>query len=44
MQSRDVPVTNGFLTPGMGRDALDGKIDFDEALWILLGHLLSIVL
>jgi hypothetical protein len=44
MEGGDVPVANGLLTPCMGRDALDGEIDFDEALWILLGHLSFIVL
>ena len=31
-------VADRLLAPGMGRDALDGEIDFDEALRILLGH------
>jgi len=25
---------NGFLTPGMGGDALDGQVDFDEAFGV----------
>jgi hypothetical protein len=44
MERGDMPVANGLLAPGMSRDALDGEIDFDEAFWILLGHLTFIVL
>ena len=36
-------VADRLLAPGMGGDALDGQIDFDEALRVLLGHLFSIV-
>jgi hypothetical protein len=30
VQCADVPVADRLLAPGVGRDALDGQIDFDE--------------
>ena len=36
MEGGNVAVANGLLAPGMGRDALDGKIDFDQPLGILV--------
>ena len=30
VQRADVPVADRLLAPGVGRDALDGQIDFDE--------------
>ena len=34
-------VANGLLAPSVGRNALDGQIDFDQALGILWRHLFS---
>lgn len=35
VQRRDVPVADRFLPPGVGADAPDGQVDFDQALGIL---------
>lgn len=32
MQRADVAVADGFLAPGVPRDALDGQVNFDQTL------------